>query len=570
MNAPPRICLNMIVKNEAHVVREVLDTVAPYLAYWVIVDTGSQDGTQDVIRSHMASLGIPGELHDRPWRNFGHNRSEAMDLARGHGDYVWVIDADDLVMGTLDFSRLDADVYDVRYGPKSGFTYWRRQLFRDRLPWRYEGVVHEYAECDEPIVSERLDGDYHIESRRLGGRNLDPQKYARDRDLLVAEVERNPGDSRSVFYAAQSYYDLGDYASARDWYARRAEMGGWDEEVYCAMFRLGEAMTQLGSPWSDTQDAYLRAWEFRPIRAEPLHAIAYRYRVDQRYHLGHLFAERAASIPFPVEDTLFVGADVYAYRAIDEQAVCASWIGNHAEAVNLARRLLAGNDLPDEDRTRIASNRDISVPALLDAATLYPRDVAASLTAGPRDSTVTVSLVGGPDRGAFERTLNSFLNSCTDVSLVGRFLVANAGLSAEDRATLLEAYRFLEFLPHGPDADPMVTIRDGVGGPYWLHVSRGWRFFAPEPLIGRLVGVLEAEPDVFQVAINVDDASTLTGVCAPETAVRRTRDAGRYLVTDVLAHGPAMCETTRLARAVAGQGSFVTASLDEVLCIAEE
>jgi hypothetical protein len=36
------------------------------------VDTGSDDGTQDVIRNHMARLGIPGELYERPWRNFGH------------------------------------------------------------------------------------------------------------------------------------------------------------------------------------------------------------------------------------------------------------------------------------------------------------------------------------------------------------------------------------------------------------------------------------------------------------------------------------------------------------------
>ena len=59
----------MIVRNEAHSVREVLDAVAPYITSWVIVDTGSEDGTQDVIRGHMAGLGIPGELHERPWRN---------------------------------------------------------------------------------------------------------------------------------------------------------------------------------------------------------------------------------------------------------------------------------------------------------------------------------------------------------------------------------------------------------------------------------------------------------------------------------------------------------------------
>ena len=95
----PAICLNMIVRNEAHIVHEVLDAVASCITSWVIVDTGSDDGTQDVIRKHMAGLGIPGELHERPWRNYGHNRSEALRLAQGHGDYIWVMDADDTVMG---------------------------------------------------------------------------------------------------------------------------------------------------------------------------------------------------------------------------------------------------------------------------------------------------------------------------------------------------------------------------------------------------------------------------------------------------------------------------------------
>ena len=113
----------------------------------------------------------------------------------------------------------------------------------------------------------------------------------------------------------------------------------------------------------------------------------------------------------------------------------------------------------------------------------------------------------------------------------------------------------------------------------------GGAFFAPEGFIGRLSAVLDAEPAVFQVGINVDDAQTLTGVCAAEDAVRRGAGAGRYVLADGVASGPAMFETARLDRmggiddtdpdpiaglgrraAVAGLG---TASLDEVLCIAE-
>ena len=44
VTARPAICLNMIVRNEAHIVNEVLAAVAPYISSWVIVDTGSDDG----------------------------------------------------------------------------------------------------------------------------------------------------------------------------------------------------------------------------------------------------------------------------------------------------------------------------------------------------------------------------------------------------------------------------------------------------------------------------------------------------------------------------------------------
>ena len=162
---------------------------------------------------------------------------------------------------------------------------------------------------------------------------------------------------------------------------------------------------------------------------------------------AYLFAQRAAEIPFPEEDLFVPGyfAEIYAWRATDEQAVCASWIGKHAEAFTLCRRLLARPDIPDPDRQRIAANRDFSVPAMIEAAAPYPEALVQSLAAGPGQAEVTVSLIAGPDRQTTEQTINSFLNCCLDVSRVGRFLVLDTGLSAPDRAKLRKRYGFLEF-----------------------------------------------------------------------------------------------------------------------------
>ena len=134
----------------------------------------------------------------------------------------------------------------------------------------------------------------------------------------------------------------------------------------------------------------------------------------------------------------------------------------------------------------------------------------------------------------------------------------------------------------GPAAQ-LAALRAQIDGRFWLHLGEGWRFFAPENFITRLTAVLDAEPQVFQVGINVADAVKLTGASAAEQAIRRAPDAGRYLLTEALARGPAMFDTARLDRAVGVHNSdpdppaqrgqptaragLRTASLDEVLCI---
>ena len=108
---PPKICLSMIVKNEAHVIERCLRSVYPFIDAWVICDTGSTDGTQDIIRRVMA--GKPGLVVEQPWQNFAHNRNASLKLAQERGEYVFFIDADETLMleGPIDTRGLDGDAY---------------------------------------------------------------------------------------------------------------------------------------------------------------------------------------------------------------------------------------------------------------------------------------------------------------------------------------------------------------------------------------------------------------------------------------------------------------------------
>jgi tetratricopeptide (TPR) repeat protein len=412
-------------------------------------------------------------------------------------------------------------------------------------------------------------------------RDVDP--FQRFIDQLLPAVERNPEDVGSLSLLGQVYFDSGDHANAHKWYSRLIEVGGSpDEETFLAMFRIAESMEKLGAPWHEVQDAYLLAWEFRPARAEPLYCIARHHFNAKRYRLAYLFGKHAAGIPRPDGDMLLPYPDIYAWRAVDAQAKSAFGLGEHALAFTLWRQLLTFPDIPDGERQRMAANRDEAVPAILEAASSYPDTLVRNAIAAPSrvrahhrrasDTEITVSLIAGPDLVDTQQALNSFLNCCNDVSQVGRFLLIDAGLSAAEREILQALYEFLEFAHLDSDdaqGIQLAQVREQIHGRFWLHLDQNWRFFAPENLITRLTAVIDAEPDVFQVAVNLAGATTLTGASAPEDAVRRTAGAGRYVLLDGVASGPAMFDTARLDQAgLLPAAGPRTASLDEVLCIA--
>jgi GR25 family glycosyltransferase involved in LPS biosynthesis/GT2 family glycosyltransferase/tetratricopeptide (TPR) repeat protein len=539
--ARPTLCLNMIVRNEAHVIVLTLDTVLPFIDYWVIVDTGSTDETMAVIRAYFSNHGLPGELHERPWRNFGENRTEALALARGKADYVWVMDADDLVVGTFDPSALTLDCYHLRLG--SDFVYWRTQIFRGSHAWAYRGVVHEYAVCLEATHTEgRLLGDYHIESQRLGNRNRAPDKYQRDCRLLLEELTAHPDDLRTVFYLAQSYFDAGDLREALRYYTRRSELGGWPEERYYALFRRAVCLERLAEPWAWCQEAYLAAWQAHPTRAEPLHAIARRHRQDGRYEEAYPFARAAAEIAWPDEDVLFVAADVYRWQSADERSICAHYTGRYRESIEVCSQLLNSPDLPDADRDRVMGNRDVAVARVIDEEPPYPdavirRIMSRRSAASPR---VTLTITACKRPHLFARTVNSFLACCEDVADIGRWLLVDDGSTAEDRAWMAERYPFFETVwkeeTERGHARSMNVILDRLDTPYWLHLEDDWQFFVRDRYVTRCVAILDDDPSLGQVLFNRNYGETLACRDTPGGLVKRTRQgAQRYRVHE---HAP--------------------------------
>jgi glycosyltransferase involved in cell wall biosynthesis len=354
----------MIVKNEAQVVRRCLDSVRPIIDTWVIVDTGSSDGTQLIIKEHFRD--IPGMLYEHPWRNFGHNRTEALALARNKADYVLVFDADDVLLVQRGFAmpQLTLDAYSLAI--QLGDTiYWRACIVSTRLAWRYVGVLHEYLACDGEHRRERLSG-LTIAAGVGGGRSRGlsaAEKYTKDAGILERALVDEPDNSRYVFYLAQSYRDAGRLRKSLKIYERRAAMGGWDEEVWYSLFEVGKLSERLEQPPATVTERYLAAYQFRPQRAEPLVELARYYRERKQYALAHLFALRAINIPKPA-DYLFINVANYEWRALDEFAIASYWIGDYARAQRACEKLLEDAALPVEHLARVTENLNFCREAL--------------------------------------------------------------------------------------------------------------------------------------------------------------------------------------------------------------
>lgn len=350
------ICLNMIVKDEAHVIRRCLDSVRPLIDRWVIVDTGSTDGTQQIIREHLADL--PGDLFERPWRGFGRSRTEAIELARGKGDFLLFIDADDVleVPAGYRLPPLVADAYEVQieYGE---LLYRRVCLVRNALNWRYVGVLHEYLECDIPFSRALLEG---LKMKIVGGggrsKATEGEKFKRDAATLETALREEPDNTRYAFYLAQSYRDAGELEKALAAYEHRAGMAGFDQEVFISLLQAARLSARLGRPQSEVIDRFLRAYEFRPSRAEPLGELMLYLRENgQRWRLGYLLGKQAIEIPLS-GDALFVEQAWYEWRCLDEYSIAAYWAGDFAECKRCCEQLLGSGSLPNAQRTRVLAN----------------------------------------------------------------------------------------------------------------------------------------------------------------------------------------------------------------------
>lgn len=377
----PSLCLCMIVKNETRVLPRCFGSLAPYIDYWVISDTGSTDGTQAFIRDYFAERDIAGELFDDPWVDFGANRTTCLRHAKGKAKFLLMVDADEhAVVSDPNFvdTLETGGGYMLEVG-SARFSYKVTVLLDGALDYTFKGVTHEYLQLPQGAWHKTHTG-LRLSHSADGANRSD--KFTRDIRLLTKGLKDEPRNARYHFYLGESYRNNGQPVEAELWYRKRVALGGWAEEVYYAMYRIADCMEQQArrhktSFEPDVLNAYLAAFRYRPTRLEAIHRVVRHYRTRKEYAKGIAYGMLAYPFPSTFKDVLFVEKDVHDYKLRDELAICACYV----PAMHLF-----GHELYASDRFHVtctnASNRSRIVnnaKLLKERAQKHVRGAAASL-----------------------------------------------------------------------------------------------------------------------------------------------------------------------------------------------
>jgi len=344
----PLLGLCMIVRNEARRIAEVLASYRPHIDAWTILDTGSTDGTQDLIRAALD--GIPGDIHEEPFVDFATSRNRALEL-HGSSTVFSIMPNGDVLSGGSELTAfLAAHRYDLAVGAYRVRImpghYYHPLVMRTGTGWRYKWRTHECAMG--PNVGPMIPG---VMVQRDRGSRTDEEWRARGgrgRDLPGQDRAEDPSDPRPCFYLGQTHECLGQFEQALSFFERRAEMGGYFDEVYEAKFRIAKMKEKLNFPWAEIQQAYLDAFAYDPRRAEPLFAISEHW-YDKCHAISRIFSATAAGMPKPPTD-LFLDEAVYTWKAADRAAISSYYSGHKEDGRYWAEEAVMAS--PRDERLR--------------------------------------------------------------------------------------------------------------------------------------------------------------------------------------------------------------------------
>jgi glycosyltransferase involved in cell wall biosynthesis len=392
-----KLALLIMVKNEHARISVTLDSVKEWVDCIVVLDTGSEDDTINIIREYCdknnITLYLESQTFPHPF-HFSNARNALLKFAEDKAEYFLMLDCNDELRGG-DILKQFINNYT---GESIGFhlcqewwsgcsldKYYNIRLIKNGHNWEYKNAIHEYITTPEiktnPNAISRIVGGVTIYQDRTQDDDKSLKRFSRDEEIFEAEYNStDTPDTRTVFYYGQTLMCLNKHEKAYIINKRRSEMEGFNEEKYHAYFRCGELSQILGQEWEISLNWYIKAYEYSSKifdcpRAEPLFKIAEYYR-NKNWEMSFLYLRRCCDLTIPENSVLFIDRRVYDYYRWHLMGIVGYYCKQYnAGKIGCARAYLAEKrDIDRQNLKHYIENED-QIDNIINTVKLLPQSV---------------------------------------------------------------------------------------------------------------------------------------------------------------------------------------------------
>ncbi|MEL6554815.1 MAG: glycosyltransferase [Cyanobacteria bacterium J06621_11] len=215
-----RIGLCMMVKNEVARIEDCLKDIVDLFDQVVVFDTGSEDGTQEILRDRLGIEPIPAMLNEARCKSFGDLRNQG--IAKLETPWIFCLDADERVersqLQALMQRKEAADVFGyfcawpTYQGDRLAYLDYKVPLFKREIP--RVGLVHDNVQLAIRARQGRAVWQDDLILRHYPEQQRKPQKSQFYLQRLFCATQLEPQGYRYYWFIGYTYFHLGEYDKA--------------------------------------------------------------------------------------------------------------------------------------------------------------------------------------------------------------------------------------------------------------------------------------------------------------------------------------------------------------------
>ena len=341
------ISLCMIVKNEEDVIGRCLESVKDLVEEIIIVDTGSQDKTEEIAKKYTKNI-----CHF-PWiDDFAAARN--FSFSKATKDYILWLDADDVIEQKYQkiFLELkqslspEVDIvmlpYHIAFDEQNNptYSYYRERLLRRQAHLQWVGAIHEAITVMGNVVFEKP----AISHKKL--HPSDPDRNIRIFEKLLSQGKKL--EPREQFYYARELYYHKQYDKAISIFQTFLKEGkGWQENNISACIDLCQCYKALHQ-YQNALDTLFHSFLYDTPRGEVCCEIGSIFLEQKQYQKAIYWFKTATKQKPDMTSCGFFGLDSYDFIPYLQLCVCYSRLGDDKTALiyhNKAKKCRPKNEI---------------------------------------------------------------------------------------------------------------------------------------------------------------------------------------------------------------------------------